>query len=182
MADDSSDSQLVQRLARGDQSAYREIVRLHGRYLFTIARSLTVSDSDAEDVVQEVFLALFRSKFRGESKLRTFLVAILMRQAALMRRRHKPWMRLPGSEEALTEADNSASVRSESPAVDAKLDLAALSSRLSPEHREVVILRELEGLSYDEIAQTLSIARGTVESRLYRARESLQRITARSGQ
>lgn len=141
MDEELSDTELLQRLAKGDQSAFRGIVQLHGRYLFTIARSLTTSDVDAEDVVQEVFLALYRSKFRGESKLRTFLVSILMRQAALVRRKHKPWMRLAGSEEAMAEAESSAAVRSESPAIDAKIDLAELLGKLSPEHREVVILR-----------------------------------------
>jgi RNA polymerase sigma-70 factor (ECF subfamily) len=179
MADEPRDSDLLARVAKGDQSSFREIVQRHGRYLFTVARSLTNSDSDAEDVVQEVFMALLKSHFRGESALRTFLVAICMRQAALLRRKQKPWMRIASSDEGVMEAQASSAVRSEESAVNAKLDLAELLKQLSPEHREIVILRELEGLSYDEIARTLSIAKGTVESRLYRAREALQQIASR---
>jgi len=179
MAEQPRDSELLERLAKGDESSFREIVQRHGRYLFTIARSLTNTDADAEDVVQEVFMALLKARFRGESSLRTFLVSILMRQAALVRRKHKPWMRLADSEEGVIEAQQSATVRSEEPAVNAKIDLADLLKQLSPEHREVVILRELEGLTYDEIAKSLAIARGTVESRLHRAREALQQIATR---
>lgn len=181
MPDESPESELLVRLSRADDSAFREVVQRHGRYLHAIARSLTSNVADAEDVVQEAFMSLLTAKLRGEASLRTFLVAVLIRRAALLRRKRKPWMRLAwtdpdgGDEQAPVPV-----VSSSQGAVDARLDVAQLLQQVSPEHREVLILRELEGLSYEEIAEALSIPKGTVESRLYRARDSLQRVGRQS--
>jgi len=168
MPDEPSDDNLMAGIARGDDSAYRQIVRSHGRYLFGIARTLTRDSAEAEDAVQETLTALLTAKFRGESSLRTFLVSLLVRQCALIRRKRRGWLRLvrpPEPEQGNEEGQ-----------IDAKLDLAALLERLSPEHREVLVMRELQGMSYDEMAQSLSLPRGTIESRLHRARGMLKEL------
>ena len=169
MPEEWSDAELLAGVSRADEAAFREIVRLQGNYLYGIAWTLTGSVAEAEDAVQETLTALLSAKFRGEASLKTFLVSILVRQAALIRRKRRGWLRLA------TESveDRTEEAVSDQQAIDAKLDLAGLLERLSPEHREVLVMRELQGMSYDEIAKVLSVPRGTIESRLHRAREKL---------
>ena len=156
-------------VARGDSPAMRELLRRHGDYVYGVARTLTDTPADAEDVVQEMLAALLTAKYRGDAAVRTFLVSIVVRQAALVRRKKRPTMRLVDDAGTAEESDGQA-------AIDAKLDVAALLGRLSPEHREVLVLREIEGQGYEEMAATLGVPRGTIESRLHRAREQLRRL------
>jgi RNA polymerase sigma-70 factor (ECF subfamily) len=167
------DAELIRRIACGDQAAFRALIDRHARYLYGIAASLT-NPADAEDVVQETFAAVLAAKFRGESAVRTWLVQILVRQAAMhRRRRRRPMASLdaggagPGGSERPTRSSAIAGA-------EAKLDLAAMLQTLSPEHRQVIVLREVEQMSYDEIAAALGVPRGTVESRLHRARAELR--------
>jgi len=167
------DAELLRSAGRGDENAFRELVDRHARYLHGIAYSLTQNPSDAEDVVQETFVALLKSKFREESTVRTWLVQILVRRAALLRRSKHRKLSLAAPE----EARNDASVAAKGSAVagsDARLDLAVMLEVLSPEHRQVIVLREIEGMTYDEMATALQVPRGTVESRLHRARAELR--------
>ena len=108
--------------------------------------------------------------FRGDSAVKTWLTRILLRQAAGQLRKRK---RLPvaGLEAAEMEAPSAAAATDRS---DTRMDLAAALADMSEEHRQVLVLRELQGLSYDEIARILSVPRGTVESRLFRARKAMQ--------
>src|SRR5438309_8914814 len=80
------DAELLRQIGHGAQDAFRELVNRHSRYLYGIASSLTGNSADAEDVVQETFVAVINSKFRGESAVRTWLVQILIRRAAMLRR------------------------------------------------------------------------------------------------
>lgn len=172
---DPTERELVERARRGDQSAFDALVTRHAPNLLRTAALTLGNAADAQDVVQETLLGAYRglARFDGRSAVRTWLVGILVRQAALFRRRAgKPASSL---EDASGGALESAKSAGETAAVDARLDLADLLAGLSPEHRDVLVLRELEGLTYDQIAEMLGIARGTVESRLFRAREALRR-------
>lgn len=163
------DSELL-KLGRSDPQAFRALVERQSQYLYGVAHALTSNDADAEDLVQETFLGAVKGTFRGESSVRTWLVRILVNRAAMLRRTRK---RKPESQfdDAKTQAtDGSASGSS-----DARMDLSAMLAHLSFEHRQVIVLRELEGLSYEEMARALGVPRGTVESRLHRAREELRR-------
>jgi RNA polymerase sigma-70 factor, ECF subfamily len=169
------DSELLLRCARGDQAAQHALIERHGRYLYGVAYSLTRDEHDAEDLVQETLLAAFRTKFRGESSLRTWLVKILVRRAGMLRRsrgRGPGVLSLNASE---TSSESAEATVAGGAGADARLDLSVMLSALSPEHRQVIVLRELEGLSYEEISACLGIPRGTVESRLHRAREELRK-------
>jgi len=159
-----SDPELLEQIRRGNEPAFRELVNRHGRYLFGVAHSMCGNNADAEDVVQETLIAALNGNFRGESSVRTWLVAILVKQAAMQRRKKRP-ERLAGDEQ----------IKSAAAASDAKMDLSVMLAALSPEHRQVIVLRELEKMSYQQIAEALDLPQGTVESRLHRAREELRK-------
>ncbi len=170
------DRELVRQVGRGDPAAFRVLVEREGRYLYGIAHALAGNPADAEDLVQETFAGAMKGRFRGESSLRTWLVRILVRQAAMLRRSH--WRdRGQVSLDAPEAEERTAAVATPSgtPKVEAGLDLATMLESLSPDHRAVIVLRELHGLTYEEMAEALGIPRGTVESRLHRAREALRR-------
>jgi RNA polymerase sigma-70 factor (ECF subfamily) len=161
------DAELMRRIAAGDEPAFRQLADRHARYLYGIAHSLTGNPSDAEDVVQETLVAVLGSKFRGESAVRTWMVQILVRRAGMLRRKKRPGGAWPADPAATRESDRLAGT-------EARLDLAVMLETLSPEHRQVIVLREVEQMSYDEMAAALGIPRGTVESRLHRARAELR--------
>ena len=175
------DRELLRRASEGDQAAFRELLGRHARYLYGIAHSLTRNPADAEDLVQETWIGAIRSTFRGEASVRTWLVSILVRQVATLRRskRRSKWrLVLPWFSGRDAESDSSPEAEPAVPPAtsgsEARMDLSRMLETLSPEHREVIVLRELEGLSYEEMAVTLGVPRGTVESRLHRAREQLR--------
>ena len=182
-ADD--DAALLKRFRSGDAAAFHALIDRHAGRLYGVARSLLGNTADAEDVVQETFAGAFQSAkaFRGEASVKTWLLKILVRQVARARRSRGRWRFLSLSGGAAAQSADDANplpgdagpgAESTAADVDTRLDLAVMLRRLSPEHREVIVLRELQGLSYEEIAAALDVPRGTVESRLHRARRELR--------
>jgi RNA polymerase sigma-70 factor (ECF subfamily) len=165
-----SDQDLLARIRSSDGQAMRVLIDRHGQYLYGVARVLTRSETEAEDAVQETLMASMSARFEGRSSVRTFLVSILVRQAAQLRRKRRGWLRI------VPDVPEARSTRDASLASDAKLDLAILLEKLSPEHREVLVMRELEQMTYEQIAHAIGVPRGTVESRLFRAREQLREL------
>jgi RNA polymerase sigma-70 factor (ECF subfamily) len=165
--------------AGGDPSAFHELVDRHSAHLFRLASRLSKTQADAEDIVQETFAGAFTGirKFDGRASVKTWLSRICQRQAA--RAWHKS--RRSRASASLDETgglptnDSGLSVVSMATAVDRKIDIAAELQTLSDEHREVLVLREMQGLSYTEIATTLGVPQGTVESRLHRARAEMRK-------
>ena len=162
------DTELIAAAVRGDASAFHAIVDRHGPHLFRLASMLSRGAADAEDIVQETFAGAFAglAKFSGRSSVKTWLSRILTRQAA------RAWHKSRRSRQAasIDDAGESAgsdpglSVKSAALAVDHRIDVAAVLQTLSEEHREVLMLREMQGLSYGEIAEALGVPQGTVES------------------
>ena len=175
-----TDLELAERFRQGDDAAFHELVDRYAGMLFGLAVSLVGDPPDAEDVVQETFAGAFRrlGYFEGRSSLKTWLVRILVRQAA--KRRRSRDLRKTVSIDDLSEASRSVleNARSASPTadVDIRMDVMTMLEVLSTDHRQVIVLRELQGMSYDEMAQALSVPRGTVESRLFRARRELNEL------
>jgi RNA polymerase sigma-70 factor (ECF subfamily) len=168
------DTELLEQIGRGDQAAFRTLLDRHARYLFGVAHAMSGSAADAEDLVQETLVGALTSagKFRGESSVRTWLVRILINRVRMWRRSRKS----RGLDETMSVTGSLASASAPvAGAVDAKLDLTQMLAQLTPEHRQVIILRELQGMSYEEMAQALDVPRGTVESRLHRARDELRK-------
>lgn len=174
MKDQPTDEQLLSRLSV-DPQAMRLLLERHGAYLQGLARSLTRSETEADDAVQETLMALLKARFDGRSSVRTFIVSVLIRRAAVLRRKRRGWLRI------VPEVEESPHPESVIQAVDARLDLATILQKLTPEYREVIVMRELESMSYDEMAKVLGVPKGTVESRLHRAREQLKQILNHRG-
>ena len=164
----------MKRVGHGDHAAFEALVDRHGSYLYGVAHALTGNTSDAEDVVQETLMGALRATYRGEAQVRTWLVRILVNQAGMLRRTRS---RRGGKHAELDEqfAPPAKQTGGGDGGVEAKVDLSTMLQALSPEHRQIIVLRELEGLSYEEMAKTLGVPRGTVESRLFRAREELRK-------
>jgi RNA polymerase sigma-70 factor (ECF subfamily) len=167
---------LVARLRAGQRAAFEALVRQYQHRVFSVAARMLASAAEAEEVAQEVFLRVHRSigDFRGESRLSTWLYAItsrlcLSRLAAperrMSRRGEETLLRL----RAATEAPGDDLERGE---IEAALSRAI--AELAEDRRIVVVLRDLEGLAYEEIAEVLGLELGTVRSRLHRARMDLK--------
>ncbi|MBM4016941.1 MAG: sigma-70 family RNA polymerase sigma factor [Planctomycetes bacterium] len=171
-----TDFDLAGRAREGDHSAFHELVDRHAGFLFAVAVSMSGNAADAEDLVQETFAGAFRglAAFEGRASVKTWLTRILVRQAAGRRRSEGRRRAALARLEAASQAD--LGQESSDRATDARVDVADAMRSLSPEHREVIALRELQGLSYDEIAEVLGVPRGTVESRLFRARRRMQEL------
>ena len=169
-----TDLELVGKARKGDSSAFHTLLDRHAAYLFSVAVSMVGSIADAEDVVQETLLGAFRGLrgFEGRSSVKTWLTSILIRQTAM---RHRSLGRKQAASlESVAEVESGPSAAPRTEATDTRLDLMAAIRQLSPDHREVIVLRELSGLSYEEMAEALGVPRGTIESRLFRARRELQ--------
>ncbi len=163
-ASEQDDLDLLRRSAHGSSVAFHALVDRHADRLFRLAVSLVGNSADAEDVLQETLSGAYRSakNFEGRSSVKTWLTRILVTQANVWRRSK----RQAGSiDEHVPGRPSDA---------DAKIDLHEALKQLSQEHREVLLLREFEKLSYEEIAEVLGVPRGTVESRLHRARNELR--------
>jgi len=174
-----SDLELIRRAGEGDSRAFHTLVDRHASELFRLALSLSATRADAEDVVQETLLGAYRGmrNFDARASVKTWLKRILVRQAA------RAWNKSRTSRKALAlEAvdveppPSPASVRegTATGAVDRKIDVAAVLKTLPREYREILVLREFEQMSYTEIAESLGVPQGTVESRLHRARAELK--------
>jgi RNA polymerase sigma-70 factor (ECF subfamily) len=177
------EASLVQRCAVGDETACSELVGEHQRMVVQLAVNLLGDRDEALDLSQEVFLRVFRTihRFRGQSSLRTWIYRIAVNQA---RNRHRFWRRRHRGDQVSLDAHVAAhgDVLSGGQAgpdrVLAQKELAAKLNHaldnLPFDQRTAIVLREIDGLSYDEIAYSLGVAVGTVKSRLTRARQALR--------
>jgi RNA polymerase sigma-70 factor (ECF subfamily) len=167
---EASDVELLRKAAHGDMQAFHALIDRHSQRLFRLAVSLVGNAADAEDVLQEASIGAFRGlgRFEERSSVGTWLTRILVLQAAKWRRDKKR-----SKAAALKEGDDTG-VAGGSGGVDARIDLQAALKLLSPEHREILVLREFEQMGYEEMAAVLGVPRGTVESRLHRARGELR--------
>jgi len=174
---------LVQRCASGDESACADLVAEHQRMVVQLAINLLGDRDEALDLSQEVFLRVFRTihRFRGHSSLRTWIYRIAVNQA---RNKHRFWRRrhradqVSLDEHVATHGEFLSGGESTPDRVLAQKELAeqlqAALDRLPFDQRTAIVLREVDGLSYEEIAYSLGVAIGTVKSRLTRARQALR--------
>lgn len=168
------DRQLIARSAAGDREAFAALVARHQRAVFRVARALTGASDSAEDVLQETFLAALRGAagYRGESSVRSWLLAIARHAAARRGRRADQVPHEPDSLEALGAAAGwgQPDVESLAALAEDRARLAAALARLPAEEREVLVLRDLEELTGEEAAAALGVTVAAMKSRLHRAR------------
>jgi RNA polymerase sigma-70 factor, ECF subfamily len=179
------ESTLVARCAAGDQAACAELVAEHQRMVYQLAFHLLGNRDEALDLSQDVFMRVFRTlpHFRGQSQLRTWIYRIVVNQA---RNRQRWWRRRHrASQISLDQHLETHSEPSGNPQIapDNVLAQKRLASQLRRaldalpfDQRSIVVLREIDGLSYDEIAFSLGVTLGTVKSRLTRARRALRDV------
>ena len=183
------DRALVDRARAGDAGAFEMLVRRYQGWVFTLALRMLGDRAEAEDMAQEIFLKAYRGlkRFKGASRFSTWLYAIAshhcLNQLEARRRRPRPHGRA-GDRPDHAEHDPPAAVdrlADQAPRADAlleRMDLARIVqaelANLTAEHRIILVLRDIQGLSYEEIAQTLRLELGTVRSRLHRARMEMR--------
>lgn len=182
---------LIASAQAGDMSAFRRLVERHQRPAFAVAMALVRDENDARDVVQEAFLRVHKSlpTFEGESTFFTWLYRIVTNLSIDLMR--KPGRQTIDVDEGRLASDDGTGL--EAPFVSRlegadpvdvvrRREIAArLQSALDAlpsYHRAVIVMREIDGLSYEEMAQVLSVSKGTIMSRLFYARQKLQRVLA----
>lgn len=179
-ADDSplDDTQLVAATLDGDNQSFGILVQRYQDRLFNTLLRFTGSRHDASDLVQDAFVqALTKlSSFRGDSQFYTWLYRIAMNLSLSQRRRKRPVASVDAAKEQVGEEPIDEVAGPETDLLRqerAQLVQQALL-RLGEEHRQILVLREMESLSYDQIGEILSVPVGTVRSRLFRARMQLK--------
>ncbi len=183
------DHRLLSGLQAGDERAYEQLIERFQTPIYNLAFRLLNDQADASDVLQEVFLKVFRNigHFRGECSLRTWLYRIAVNESHNRRRwlfRHRPG-------ETGIDAATDDSEMWEKPLFDtsetpfdftmnreAQLLLEEGLAAINPVFRSALVLREVEDMSYEEIAEILEISIGTVKSRIVRGREALRHYLA----
>ena len=179
-----SDRELVHEAKKGNQTAFGKLVNHYYQMVYAIAYGVLNHSEAARDTAQEVFLKVFReiSDFEQKSKFKTWLYRIAVNTAIDESRKRRPVESLDRPREndpekpAMTPRDYSPGPRDLAYQAELREVLKRALEELSPEHRAVMVLREFQDLSYDEIAEMLQIEIGTVMSRLFYARKKLAEI------
>lgn len=181
---DGEDAQWVAQAAQGDSAAFERIMRRHNRLLYRTARSILKNDADAEETLQDAYIKAWSAlaHFRADAKLSTWLVRIVANEAmARLRRKDEPMLSLDElmetfDFESLSAGNEHAPSSPEQELM--RLQLRKLMERCIdalPDHfRTVFMLREVEGLSPEDVAQALEIPLATVRTRFFRARALLR--------
>lgn len=185
----TTDEQMVERALSGDPEAFGEIVRRWERRIFALAFGMLGREEDARDATQETFLAAFRNLrgFRGEAKVSSWLHRIAVNQCITRQRRAKVRSETALEDEAEKNAAVFALPADVSPARAAEHGEVSLAVRkavgaLPAELRQVVVMKEFEELTFQEISDVLEVPLSTVKSRLYTALRQLQMRLGKFGE
>jgi len=183
------DRELIHRAQKGDKAAFRKLVDRHQRRAFAIAVGLVRDENDARELVQEAFLRVHRGlgSFEGGSSFFTWLYRIVTNLAIDL-------MRKPGRRDAELSDNHPADEEPSDFPLVSRIDgadpldvmrrreiaqrIQTALDALPPYHRGVILMREVEGMSYEEMAQAMGVSKGTIMSRLFHARQKLQKALA----
>ena len=184
----TAETQFIERLKRGEEAAYEVLVAERSGEIYGLLYRLTENREEARDLTQETFLRAFQSigHFRGDADLKTWIYRIAINQA---RNRWRWWSRRRrdstvsldspqgGSNQPLSStlsADRGSTPEQDTLAHEREIVLRSALQSLGRVYRETVVLRDIEGFSYEEVSATLGISIGTVKSRLARGRRALR--------
>ncbi len=181
---------LIGRVLDGDQSAFEPLVLDNQKSVYNLALRMTGNEEDALDISQEVFIKAYSglASFRGESRLGFWLYRLTYNMCIDLSRKKKrenvssiTYLDESGEETDLEIPDLRQLPENEAERSELRQAVRDAIDRLSPEHRNMLLLREISGMSYTEIAQALDLNEGTVKSRLARARIKLAEILVKNG-
>jgi len=180
-----SDRDLVVRARARDMAAYDELIRRYQRKIYQLVYNMTSNREDAEDLTQDVFVKAYSAleHFKGDSSFYTWVYRIAVNRTInyLKKRRRNAALSLDDMDQAVERDPDYVELRSrESPVRDATLSelqkkLNEALQTLSEKHRTVVVLHDIQGIQHDEIGRMLGCSEGTVRSRLFYARQELQK-------
>lgn len=180
----------VQRVLDGDVNEYEKLVLEYQKNVYNLALRMTGDAEDAADMAQEAFIKAYNSlaSYRGDSRFSVWLYRIVSNVCLdfLRARKRRQTMSLSVVDDEGEETELEISDESASPEKLLERSMTRDAVRrglqeLTPEYRQILILRELQGMSYDEIAETLGLESGTVKSRIFRARKKLCTFLVRDG-
>ena len=181
-------TELVEQAKRGDMLAFESLVRQHEKKVYNIALRYTNNEQDALDICQDVFIKIYKSLegFRAESAFSTWVYSITVNICIDFIRKVKRRSELPlvidDEDETVIEVPDTSFAPAEiMEKKELRKSMLDAISRLRPDHREVIILREFHDLSYSEISGILDVEEGTIKSRLARARAALRKIIIADG-
>ena len=185
---EKQEQQWVEAARQGDQSAFEQLVHLYEKRVLALTTRMCKNPADAEEAAQEAFLSAWQGLpfFRGDASFSTWLyrlasnacVDLLRREG---RRQSAAGPSLNDEEVQLEVPDTAPSPQEQAELSELRQQIEAGLQALTPDHRQVLLLREMHQLSYDEIAQTLDVDVGTVKSRINRGRKQLRNFLLRSG-
>jgi RNA polymerase sigma-70 factor, ECF subfamily len=183
----SAETEFIERLKRGEAAAFEELVTERSGEIYGLLFRLTENSEEARDLTQETFLRAFQSidRFRGDADLRTWIYRIAINQARnrwrwWRRRRRDATVSLDATQgqsnqtRIATLAESGQNPEQQTLAHEREVALRAALQKVGRAYRETLILRDIEGFTYEEIATTLGINVGTVKSRLARGRQELK--------
>ena len=178
--------ELARRAGGGDEDAFAELVRLHEKKVYHLALRICGNQEDAADAAQEAFLSAWRGlpNFRGEAGFSTWLYRLTSNAAidCLRRsRRRREEASLDDEGLGLSAVDRAPSPQARAEGAELRRAVLEGLGQLSEDHRQALALRELQELSYEEIAGALGVDIGTVKSRISRARSALRKILLKNG-
>lgn len=185
--DKAKEKQMISRARKGELTAFEELVKEYEQRVFALAYRYCGNEQDAQDVVQEVFLRVYRSLkgFRGESGFSTWIYRITSNICVDHIRAEKGAHNISlETEEGEQPIPDAVSLHQPEAAAENAILREALKEALallSAEHRQILLLREIIGLSYVEISKMLRLEEGTVKSRLARARKQMREILIEQG-
>ena len=173
---------IIARARRGDADAFEQLVVAYRDQVFRLALRMCGSEADADEVAQEAFLSAWKAlpNFRGESQFSTWLYQLTTHAAIDLMRREKRQIAADDITE-VSAADPAPSPQQQAEQSEQREIVRDAILQLAPEQREVVVLRFMEELSYEEIGAVLKLPSGTVKSRLNRAKAQLKEIVSKIG-
>ena len=186
----SDEEKIIQEILGGNRNAFEELVHANQKNVYNLALKMTGNEDDALDISQEAFIKAYRQldNFRGESKFSVWLYRLTYNLCIDFLRKKPKATTIPliyqdddGDVHELELPDIRSLPEDESLRRETRKAIAESIGELGKSHREILVMREITGMSYGEIAQTLDLSEGTVKSRLARARKNLVKILVEKG-